>query len=74
MEVSNPRSALLSDYEVLRLLRDVEQQQKNQQEQQQQQPLGTTTPASLDRSDEWMRAIPENLRTVQFEVSWSTTR
>lgn len=55
MRIVKTRAALLSDFEVLQLLRDTEAQQR------------ASTRSDGD-SEAWMKAVPPNVRTIQFEV------
>lgn len=56
MRIVKTRAALLSDFEVLQLLRDTEAKQRE-------------SARSDDTSgDGWMKAVPPNVRTIQFEV------
>ncbi|WFD41775.1 hypothetical protein MPSI1_000411 [Malassezia psittaci] len=59
MRIIKARAALLSDYEVLQLLQDTQAQQRS------------ATRSGDDEQDAWMKAVPPNVRTIQFEVSCS---
>ncbi|WFC97690.1 hypothetical protein MYAM1_000409 [Malassezia yamatoensis] len=59
MRIIKARAALLSDYEVLQLLQDTQAQQRS------------ATRTGDDEQDAWMKAVPPNVRTIQFEVSSS---
>ncbi|PWZ00680.1 hypothetical protein BCV70DRAFT_199948 [Testicularia cyperi] len=73
MKVLKPRAALLSDFEVLRVLKQLEQEQQDR-------TAKAHEPASEDGAtrdqlqtqgeddDVWLTKIPENLRTVQYET------
>lgn len=56
MRIVKTRAALLSDYEVLQLLRDTETRQRE-----------AARPDNED-AEAWMKAVPPNVRTIQFEV------
>lgn len=55
MRIVRTRAALLSDYEVLQLLRDAEEKQR-------------AAGRSDDDAEAWMKSVPPNVRTIQFEV------
>ncbi|CAO1614574.1 unnamed protein product [Parajaminaea phylloscopi] len=59
MKVLNPRSALLSDYEMLSLLREMDEEQHSGAEGQ---------ALSEAKVEEAMKKVPDNLRTVQYET------
>lgn len=71
MKVLNARSALLSDYEVLRLLQEMDEEQH--------QSAASIELAEDDdhamqahrdaKVEEALKKVPDNLRTVQYEVS-----
>ncbi|WFD46647.1 hypothetical protein GLX27_001284 [Malassezia furfur] len=56
MRIVKTRAALLSDYEVLQLLRDTETRQRE-----------AARPDNED-AEAWMKAVPPNVRTIQFET------
>ncbi|KAI3627050.1 hypothetical protein CBS14141_001053 [Malassezia furfur] len=56
MRIVKTRAALLSDYEVLQLLRDTETRQRE-----------AARPDNED-AEAWMKAVPPNVRTIQFEL------
>ena len=76
MRILKARSALLSDFEVLKVLKEMEAEQKdglnhtshiseiNNDKDAHGQPI-----AKGDEDDLWLSKVPENLRTIQFEVS-----
>lgn len=66
MKVLNPRSALLSDYEVLSLLQEMEaDQQKGASSSSSSRP----TDEAESKMVEKMAKVPQDLRTIQYEVS-----
>lgn len=83
MKVLKPRAALLSDYEVLKVLKDMEAEQKQRSQDAKDrktsisssshtalaEPAQASAPAPGGEDDEWMQQVPENLRTIQYEVS-----
>ncbi|CAO1626370.1 unnamed protein product [Sympodiomycopsis kandeliae] len=58
MKVDNPRSALLSDFEVLLLLKEMEDQQQSSK--------GGASDLTQANLEEGMAKVPDNLRTVQY--------
>lgn len=56
MRIVKTRAALLSDYEVLQLLRDTETRQRE------------AARSDNEDAEAWMKAVPPNVRTIQFEV------
>ncbi|PWN46927.1 hypothetical protein IE53DRAFT_390933 [Violaceomyces palustris] len=71
MKVLKPRSALLSDFEVLSTLREMESEQKVKIQNaklvyEEKLRNGQATPGTED--DEIWAQVPENLRTVQYEA------
>lgn len=60
MKILNPRSALLSDFEVLLLLKEMEDQQHDAK------AAADLSQASLEQG---LAKVPDNLRTVQYAVS-----
>ncbi|KAJ1028707.1 hypothetical protein NDA16_001873 [Ustilago loliicola] len=75
MRILKARSALLSDFEVLKVLKEMEAEQKgrlnstshiseiNEDTDAQDQPT-----AKGDEDDLWLSKVPENLRTIQYET------
>lgn len=64
MKILNPRSALLSDYEMLSLLREMDEEQH--------QAVGDNSSLGWalaeEKVEEAMKKVPDNLRTIQYEV------
>ncbi|KAI3625395.1 hypothetical protein CBS9595_000756 [Malassezia furfur] len=56
MRIVKTRAALLSDYEVLQLLRDTETRQRE------------AARSDNEDAEAWMKAVPPNVRTIQFEA------
>lgn len=86
MRILKARSALLSDFEVLKVLKEMESEQKARVK-----PLVESSQVVKDDDDDdalrnasvptvedvdddsWLSQVPENLRTIQYEVSASCT-
>lgn len=78
MRILKARAALLSDFEVLKVLKEMEAEQKtrvksaphiseiNEESDVQGQNAST---AKGEEDDVWLSNVPENLRTIQYEVS-----
>lgn len=58
MKILNPRSALLSDFEVLLILKEMEDEQQNAK--------SSTSDLSQANLEQGLAKVPENLRTVQY--------
>lgn len=67
MKVLNARTALLSDYEVLSLLQEMEADQQQGNERSSRIAEGDADDAEK-RLVEKMAKVPQNLRTIQYEV------
>lgn len=78
MRILKARSALLSDFEVLKVLKEMEVEQKDRvkttshiseiADQSDAQGAKAALPKG-DEDDVWLSKVPENLRTIQYEVS-----
>lgn len=66
MKVLNPRSAFLSDYEVLMLLEEMEAAQQGVGSSK--AGLDVTSRTGEKKLEDSLRKVPENLRTIQYEV------
>lgn len=78
MRILKARSALLSDFEVLKVLKEMEEEQKtrvktaSQKNRAKEESDMQQEDASLAKGEEddlWLSSVPENLRTIQYEVS-----
>ncbi|PWN18781.1 hypothetical protein BCV69DRAFT_233772, partial [Microstroma glucosiphilum] len=67
MKVLNARTALLSDYEVLSLLQEMEADQQQGNERSSRIAEGDADDAEK-RLMEKMAKVPQNLRTIQYEI------
>lgn len=83
MRILKARSALLSDFEVLKVLKEMESEQKarvhtapkiSEINDDSDDALRNTATSKADDDDVWLSNVPENLRTIQYEVSSSLTR
>lgn len=77
MRILKARSALLSDFEVLKVLKEMEAEQKDrlrsttQIEEVTEKPdaqEANVSPNKLEEDDVWLSKVPENLRTIQYET------
>lgn len=79
MRILKARSALLSDFEVLKVLKEMESEQKAQvngaielseaDDMSEDALRNASTTKSDGDDDSWLSKVPENLRTIQYEVS-----
>ncbi|EPQ26570.1 uncharacterized protein PFL1_05891 [Pseudozyma flocculosa PF-1] len=69
MKVLKPRAALLSDFEVLMALKDMEADQIQRSQLVKAQKATTEVQESIYQDqEEWLEQVPENLRTIQYET------
>lgn len=76
MRVLKARSALLSDFEVLKALREMETEQRVRvngtaqvSELEDESKPQSAAAVKGEEDDVWLSNVPENLRTIQYEVS-----
>ena len=78
MRILKARSALLSDFEVLKVLKEMEEEQKNRAmsttqgariKNDQDGQNADASPSKREEDDLWLSKVPDNLRTIQYEVS-----
>lgn len=81
MRILKARSALLSDFEVLKVLKEMEAEQQERlnstshiSEISEDADAQANPTARGDEDDLWLSKVPENLRTIQYEVSSRATR
>ncbi len=75
MRILKARSALLSDFEVLHVLKEMESEQRARVKPSTQTQEGEhkikaegDQPANGEEDDVWLSNVPENLRTIQYET------
>ncbi|EST07561.1 RNA polymerase II, Rpb4 [Kalmanozyma brasiliensis GHG001] len=77
MRILKARSALLSDFEVLKVLKEMESEQKTrgsvapqitQIDEDDEDALRNATASQGEEDDVWLSKVPENLRTIQYET------
>lgn len=78
MRILKARSALLSDFEVLKVLKEMESEQKirgsvapqiTHIDEDDEDARRNATTSKVEDDDAWLSKVPENLRTIQYEVS-----
>lgn len=83
MRILKARSALLSDFEVLKVLKEMESEQRTrgtsapqitQIDEEDEDALRNASNPKVEDDDLWLSKVPENLRTIQYEVSYLPTR
>ncbi|KAN0063281.1 hypothetical protein ACQY0O_004445 [Thecaphora frezii] len=69
MKVLKPRAAMLSDFEVLVALKDMEAEQVSRSQAVKARKGSSQVQESIYQDqEEWLEQVPENLRTIQYET------